>query len=59
MKTLNKLPSNVAHFSLLNAKHHTLGYGISENSKKMSWVNPVFPIDTENSMGFIVLFFLS
>ena len=26
MKTLNKLPSNVAYFSLMNAKHHTLGY---------------------------------
>ena len=24
----------------------------------MSWVNPVFPIDTENSIGFIVQFFL-
>ena len=23
----------------------------------MSWVNPVFPIDTENSIGFIVQFF--
>ena len=25
--------------------------------KKNSWVNPVFPIDTENSIGFIVQFF--
>ena len=26
--------------------------------KKMSWDNPVFPIDTENSIGFFVQFFL-
>ena len=36
----------------------TTSKGLSENSKKMSWVNPVFPIDTENSIGFIVQFFL-
>ena len=35
----------------------TTSKGLSENSKKMSWVNPVFPIDTENSIGFIVQFF--
>ena len=34
----------------------TTSKGLSENSKKMSWVNPVFPIDTENSIGFIVQF---
>ena len=26
--------------------------------KKMSWDNPVFPIDTKNSIGFFVQFFL-
>ena len=36
----------------------TTSKGLSENSKKMSWVNPVFPIDTENSIGFMVQFFL-
>ena len=36
----------------------TTSKGLSENSKKKSWVNPVFPIDTENSIGFIVQFFL-
>ena len=32
--------------------------GLSENSKKISWVNPVFPKDTKNSIGFCVQFFL-
>ena len=32
--------------------------GPIENSKKMSWDNPVFPIDTKNSIGFFVPFFL-
>ena len=27
--------------------------------KKMSWVNPVFPIDAKNSIDFFVQFFLS
>ena len=36
----------------------TTSKGLSENSKKMSWVNPVFPIDTKNSIGFFVHFFL-
>ena len=31
---------------------------LSENSKKMSWDNPVFSIDTKNSIGFFVQFFL-
>ena len=30
---------------------------LSENSKKMSWVNPVSPIDAKNSNGFFVQFF--
>ena len=33
----------------------TTSKGLSENSKKMSWHNPVFPIDTKN---IIVQFFL-
>ena len=37
----------------------TTSKGLSENSKKMSWDNPVFPIDTKNSIGFFVQFFLS
>ena len=36
----------------------TTSKGLSENSKKKSWVNPVFPIDTKNSIGFFVHFFL-
>ena len=36
----------------------TTSKGLSENSKKMSWDNPVFPIDTKNSIGFFVQFFL-
>ena len=32
--------------------------GPSENLKKMSWDNPVFPIDAKNSVGFFVAFFL-
>ena len=31
--------------------------GLSENSKKMSWDNPVSPIDAKNSIGFFVQFF--
>ena len=37
----------------------TTSKGLSENSKKMSWVNPVSPIDAKNSIGFFVQFFLS
>ena len=37
----------------------TTSKGLSENSKKMSWDNPVFPIDTKNSIVFFVQFFLS
>ena len=37
----------------------TTSKGLSENSKKMSWDNPVLPIDTKNSIGFFVQFFLS
>ena len=33
--------------------------GLTENFKKMSWDNPVFPIDTKNTIGFFVQFFLS
>ena len=42
--------------SLENSTSIFIRKGLSENSKKMSWVNPVFPIDTENSIGFIVQF---
>ena len=35
----------------------TTSKGLSENFKKMSWVNPVFPIDAKNSIGFFVQFF--
>ena len=35
----------------------TTSKGLSENSKKMSWDNPVFPIRTKNSIGFFVHFF--
>jgi hypothetical protein len=31
--------------------------GPSENLKKMSWDNPVSPIDAKNSIGFLVPFF--
>ena len=37
----------------------TTSKGLSENSKKMSWDNPVLPIDTENSSSFFVQFFLN
>ena len=33
--------------------------GPTENLKKMSWDNPIFPIDTKNSIGFFGQFFLS
>ena len=36
----------------------TTSKGLSENSKKMSWDNPVFPIHTKNSIDFFVQFFL-
>ena len=36
----------------------TTSKGLSENSKKISWVNPVSPIDAKNSIGFFVQFFL-
>ena len=35
----------------------TTSKGLTENSKRMSWDNPVFSIDTKNSIGFIVHFF--
>ena len=44
----------------LEANFHstsTTSKGLSENSKKMSWDNPVFPIHTKNSVGFFVQFF--
>ena len=37
----------------------TTSKGPTENSKKMSWDNPVCSIDTKNSIGFFVQFFLS
>ena len=33
--------------------------GQSENFKKMSWDNPVFPRAAKNTIGFFVQFFLS
>ena len=35
----------------------TTSKGPTENWKKMSWDNPVFPIDAKNSIGFFVPFF--
>ena len=32
-------------------------FGPTENLKKMSWDNPVSPIDAKNSIGFFVPFF--
>ena len=32
-------------------------FGPTENLKKMSWDNPVSPIDAKNSIGFFVAFF--
>ena len=32
--------------------------GLSENFKKMSWDNPISPIDAKNSIVFFVQFFL-
>ena len=32
--------------------------GLSENLEKMSWDNPVSPIDAKNSIHFFVQFFL-
>ena len=37
----------------------TTSKGLTENSKKMSWDNLVFPIDTKKTIGFFVQFFLS
>ena len=45
--------TNRGHLTSMTSKGH------SENLKKMSWDNPVFPIDTKNSIGFFVQFFLS
>ena len=36
----------------------TTSKGPSENFKKMSWHNPVSPIDAKNSIPFFVQFFL-
>ena len=47
--------------SKFNIDHHstlTTSKGQSENLKKMSWDNPVSPIDAKNSVGFLVPFFL-
>ena len=44
----------------LEAKCHstsTTSKGLSENLKKMSWHNPVFPIDAKNSIGFFCAIF--
>ena len=35
----------------------TTSKGLSENLKKMSWHNPVFPIEAKNSIPFFVQFF--
>ena len=43
--------TNRGHSTSMTSKGH------SENFKKMSWDNPVFPIDTKNSIGFFVQFF--
>ena len=51
------LRSNEDQPQNLEADFHstsTTSKGLSENSKKMSWDNPVFPIHTKNS---IVQFF--
>ena len=37
----------------------TTSKDLSENFKKMSWDNPVSPIDAKNCIGFFVQFFLS
>ena len=36
----------------------TTSKGPTENLKKMSWDNPIFPMDAKNSIGFFVPFFL-
>ena len=36
----------------------TSSKGLSKNFKKMSWDNPIFPIDARNSIGFFVQFVL-
>ena len=35
----------------------TTSKGLSKNSKKMSWNNPVSPIDAKNNIAFFVQFF--
>ena len=35
----------------------TTSKGLTKNSKKKSWDNPLFPIDTKNTIGFFVQFF--
>ena len=46
-------------FDLYFHSTSTTSKGPTENSKKMSWDNSVFPIDTKNSVVFFVQFFLS
>jgi hypothetical protein len=50
----------VLHYSKFNIDRHstlTTSKGLSENLKKMSWDNPVSPIDAKNSISFLYIFF--
>ena len=56
-----QLPNSEDAASKFNVDFHstsTTSKGLSENLKKMSWDNPVSPIDAKNSIGFFVQFFL-
>ena len=56
-----QLQNFVVAASKFNIDRHltlTTSKGPSENLKKMSWDNPVSPIDDKNSIGFFVAFVL-
>ena len=47
----------IFHILLYRHSTSTTSKGHSENLKKMSWDNPVSPIDAKNSIVFFVAFF--
>ena len=57
-KQLQNFEVAASKFNIDRHSTSTTSKGPSENLKKMSWDNPVSPIDAKNSIGFFVSFFL-
>jgi hypothetical protein len=55
---LQNFEVTASKFNIDRHSTSTTSKGLSENLKKMSWDNPISPIDAKNSIGFFVQFFL-